>query len=120
MANFSFEKATSSSDIKENVTYNESETTHSIVDQFGNAIAATTLMRVMVLKYYCDDLGLNNEMDDFSAKAGVPICLDSLEMKQQYCLQKDAEFHDTNHCRKERDVGFLEVRRLLLLCCKRY
>jgi hypothetical protein len=38
--------------------------------------------------------------------------------------QKDAEFHDTNHCRKERKafmtVGSLEVRRLLLLCCKRY
>jgi gamma-glutamyltranspeptidase/glutathione hydrolase len=46
MANFSFDKATSSSDIKEGVTYNESmETTHySIVDQFGNAIAATTTL----------------------------------------------------------------------------
>jgi gamma-glutamyltranspeptidase/glutathione hydrolase len=78
MANFSFDKATSSSDIKEgNVTYNESmETTHySIVDQFGNAIAATTTLNAGYgSKYYCDDLGffLNNEMDDFSAKAGVP------------------------------------------------
>jgi gamma-glutamyltranspeptidase/glutathione hydrolase len=78
MATFSFDRATSSSDIKEgNVTYNESmETTHySIVDQFGNAIAATTTLNAGYgSKYYCDDLGffLNNEMDDFSAKAGVP------------------------------------------------
>jgi gamma-glutamyltranspeptidase/glutathione hydrolase len=78
MASFSFDKATLSSDIKEgNVTYNESmETTHySIVDQFGNAVAATTTLNAGYgSKYYCDELGffLNNEMDDFSAKAGVP------------------------------------------------
>jgi gamma-glutamyltranspeptidase/glutathione hydrolase len=40
-------------------------------------------------------------MDDFSA-TGVPICLDSLEMKNSIAPKKDAEFHDTNHCRKER------------------
>lgn len=78
MASFSFDKATLSSDIKEgNITYNESmETTHySIVDQFGNAVAATTTLNAGYgSKYYCDELGffLNNEMDDFSAKAGVP------------------------------------------------
>jgi hypothetical protein len=53
MANFSFDKATSSSDIKEgNVTYNESmETTHySIVDQFEMPLPQQRLlMRVMVL-----------------------------------------------------------------------
>jgi gamma-glutamyltranspeptidase len=51
MANFSFDKATSSSDIKEgNVTYNESmETTHSIVDQFEMPLPQQRLlMRVMV------------------------------------------------------------------------
>jgi gamma-glutamyltranspeptidase/glutathione hydrolase len=33
------------------------ETTHySIVDQFGNAIAATTLNAGYGSKYYCDDL----------------------------------------------------------------
>jgi gamma-glutamyltranspeptidase/glutathione hydrolase len=52
------------------------ETTHySIVDQFGNAIAATTTLNAGYgSKYYCDDwvFLLNNEMDDFSAKAGVP------------------------------------------------
>lgn len=78
MANFSFEKATLSSDIKEGkVTHNEStETTHySIVDQFGNAVAATTTLNDgFGSKYYCDALGffLNNEMDDFSAKPGEP------------------------------------------------
>jgi len=78
MANFSFEKATLSSEIKEGkVNYNEStETTHySIVDQFGNAVAATTTINdAFGSKYYCDELGffLNNEMDDFSAKPGEP------------------------------------------------
>jgi len=78
MANFSFEKATLSSDIKEGkVNYSEStETTHySIVDQFGNAVAATTTINdAFGSKYYCDELGffLNNEMDDFSTKPGEP------------------------------------------------
>ena len=78
MSNFNFEKATLSSEIKEGkVTYNEStETTHySIVDQFGNAVSATTTLNDgFGSKYYCDELGffLNNEMDDFSAKPGEP------------------------------------------------
>ena len=78
MSNFSFEKATLSSEIKEGkVNYNEStETTHySIVDQFGNAVSATTTLNDGYgSKYYCDELGffLNNEMDDFSAKPGEP------------------------------------------------
>ncbi|WP_091493087.1 gamma-glutamyltransferase [Flavobacterium phragmitis] len=78
MASFNPEKATLSSEIKEGkVTYAEStETTHySIVDQFGNAIAATTTLNDGYgSKYYCDELGffLNNEMDDFSAKPGSP------------------------------------------------
>jgi gamma-glutamyltranspeptidase/glutathione hydrolase len=78
MANFSFEKASLSSEIKEGkVNYNEStETTHySIVDQFGNALAATTTLNDGYgSKYYCDDLGffLNSEMDDFSIKPGEP------------------------------------------------
>jgi len=78
MASFNPEKATLSSEIKEGkVNYVEStETTHySIVDQFGNAIAATTTLNDGYgSKYYCDELGffLNNEMDDFSAKPGSP------------------------------------------------
>jgi gamma-glutamyltranspeptidase/glutathione hydrolase len=78
MASFEFNKATLSSDIKEGkVNYNESmETTHySIIDQFGNAVSATTTLNAGYgSKYYCDELGfmLNNEMDDFSSKPGVP------------------------------------------------
>lgn len=78
MSNFNPEKASLSSEIREGkVTYNEStETTHySIVDQFGNAVAATTTLNDgFGSKYYCDELGffLNNEMDDFSSKPGVP------------------------------------------------
>lgn len=78
MSTFNIEKASLSSEIKEGkVTYNEStETTHySIVDKFGNAIAATTTLNDGYgSKYYCDELGffLNNEMDDFSAKPGSP------------------------------------------------
>ena len=78
MTTFNSDKATLSSDIKEGkVNYNEStETTHySIVDSFGNAVAATTTINDgFGSKYYCDELGffLNNEMDDFSAKPGEP------------------------------------------------
>ena len=78
MSTFNSEKASLSSEIKEGkVTYNEStETTHySIVDQFGNAVAATTTLNDGYgSKYYCDELGffLNNEMDDFSARPGSP------------------------------------------------
>ncbi|MGL5113185.1 MAG: gamma-glutamyltransferase [Flavobacterium sp.] len=78
MNSFSFEKASLSSEIKEGkINYNEStETTHySIVDAVGNAVAATTTLNDGYgSKYYCDALGffLNNEMDDFSAKPGVP------------------------------------------------
>ena len=77
MNNFSFEKATKSSDIQHgNINFKEStETTHySIVDQYGNAIAVTTTLNDdFGSKHYCDELGffLNNEMDDFSIKAGV-------------------------------------------------
>ncbi|MGO4771436.1 gamma-glutamyltransferase [Flavobacterium sp. W22_SRS_FK3] len=78
MSTLNVDKASLSSEIKEgNVTYNEStETTHySIVDKFGNAIAATTTLNDGYgSKYYCEELGffLNNEMDDFSAKPGSP------------------------------------------------
>jgi len=52
------------------------ETTHySIVDQFGNAVSVTTTLNSGYgSKLYAEDLGffLNNEMDDFSSKPGVP------------------------------------------------
>ena len=78
MSNFTFDKATSSSTVsKGEVNYAESdETTHySIVDQFGNAVSVTTTINGGYgSKLYSEELGLffNNEMDDFSAKPGVP------------------------------------------------
>ena len=78
MKNFSFDKATPSSDVSHgNVSvYESTETTHySIVDTEGNAIAVTTTLNdAYGSKLYCDELGffLNDQMDDFSAKPGVP------------------------------------------------
>ncbi|MCB4797930.1 gamma-glutamyltransferase [Neotamlana laminarinivorans] len=78
MSNFSFKKATLSSDVTYgNIEVMESdETTHySIVDQFGNAVAVTTTINgAYGSKLYCQELGffLNNEMDDFSSKPGEP------------------------------------------------
>ncbi len=78
MSSFTFDKATLSSDVSYgNVQVVESnETTHySIVDQFGNAISTTTTINgAFGSKLYCSELGffLNNEMDDFSSKPGVP------------------------------------------------
>jgi gamma-glutamyltranspeptidase/glutathione hydrolase len=89
MRNFSFEAAIPSDsisygtienytmEISEGIQYQEhEETTHySIVDQFGNAVAVTTTLNgAFGSKLYSEELGffLNNEMDDFSSKPGVP------------------------------------------------
>lgn len=78
ISDFSFDRATLSSNVSHgNVEVVESnETTHySIIDQFGNAISATTTLNgAYGSKLYCSELGffLNNEMDDFSSKPGVP------------------------------------------------
>lgn len=78
MADFSFAAPTPSAAVGHGqVAVNESmETTHySIVDSQGNAIAATiTINGAYGSKLYSDELGFffNNEMDDFSAKPGVP------------------------------------------------
>ncbi len=78
MAAFSFEKATKSEEVSHGaIVFSEStETTHySIIDPYGNAVSATTTINdAYGSKLYCDELGffLNNEMDDFSAKQGVP------------------------------------------------
>jgi len=78
MDSFNFNRATASSELEHGKIpgYESDETTHySIVDQFGNAIAVTsTLNGAYGSKLYVEELGffLNNEMDDFSAKPGVP------------------------------------------------
>ncbi len=78
MSNFSFEKATPSSEVSFG-TFSlpeSNETTHySIVDVEGNAVAVTTTLNgAYGSKLYHPELGflLNNEMDDFSVKPGVP------------------------------------------------
>jgi gamma-glutamyltranspeptidase/glutathione hydrolase len=78
MANFSFEKATKSSEVSHGTIeiIESDETTHySIVDQFGNAVSVTTTLNgAYGSKLYSSELGFffNNEMDDFSSKPGVP------------------------------------------------
>jgi gamma-glutamyltranspeptidase / glutathione hydrolase len=78
MQSFHWEKATPSSEVSHGeIDFSESnETTHySIVDTEGNAVAVTTTLNgAYGSKLYSEELGFffNNEMDDFSAKPGVP------------------------------------------------
>jgi gamma-glutamyltranspeptidase/glutathione hydrolase len=78
MANFDSQKATPSAQIKEGIIgpAESKQTTHlSIVDAQGNAVAVTTTLndsygsRVVVAG---SGFFLNDEMDDFSIKPGVP------------------------------------------------
>ena len=79
MANFDPEKATSSEAIEAGevaVLMESEETTHfSIVDQDGNAVSLTTTINGGYGAYTVvagAGFLLNNEMDDFSSKPGVP------------------------------------------------
>ncbi len=78
MGTFDPAKATSSAEVKAGVIagYESEQTTHiSIVDKFGNAIAVTTTLNEWFgSKVVVSGSGffLNDEMDDFSAKPGVP------------------------------------------------
>jgi len=78
MNSFNWKKATPSADVSHGkITISESdETTHySIVDDEGNAVSVTTTLNgAYGSKLYSDELGFffNNQMDDFSAKPGVP------------------------------------------------
>jgi gamma-glutamyltranspeptidase/glutathione hydrolase len=78
MADFSFDKATKSEAVSHGAVeiLESMETTHySIVDAEGNAVSVTTTLNgAYGSKLYSDELGffLNNEMDDFSSKIGVP------------------------------------------------
>lgn len=78
MKSFNPDSATKSSDIKEGIIpgYESEETTHiSIVDKWGNAVAVTTTLNEWFgSKVVVSGSGffLNDEMDDFSSKPGVP------------------------------------------------
>lgn len=78
MKTFNPEKATPSSEISPGFIpgYESEETTHlSVVDPFGNAVSVTTTINGWFGNYVVVDgsgFFLNNEMDDFSAKPGVP------------------------------------------------
>mgnify|MGYP000681097977 FL=1 len=78
MSSFSWDKATKSSDVShgEILGHESDQTTHySIIDQFGNAVSVTTTLNTGYgSKVLVKGAGffLNNEMDDFSAKPGVP------------------------------------------------
>nr|WP_242927102.1 gamma-glutamyltransferase [Pontibacter vulgaris] len=78
MADFSMDQATASSAVKagEFAPKESEQTTHfSIVDQAGNAVSITTTLNGSYgSKVVVQGAGflLNNEMDDFSVKPGVP------------------------------------------------
>ena len=78
MNSFSWDKATKSSEVSHGAIlgHESDQTTHySIVDQFGNAVSVTTTLNTEYgSKVLVKGAGffLNNEMDDFSAKPGVP------------------------------------------------
>jgi gamma-glutamyltranspeptidase / glutathione hydrolase len=78
MTTFNPEKATPSADVKAgNIPgYESEETTHfSVVDPKGNAVAVTTTLNGWFGSFVVVDgsgFFMNNEMDDFSMKPGVP------------------------------------------------
>ena len=78
MLSYSPEKATPSSEVSHGdiIIVESDETTHfSIVDKNGNAVSVTTTLNgAYGSKVYVDEIGvfMNNEMDDFSSKPGVP------------------------------------------------
>ncbi len=78
MIDFNKDSASLSSQIKAGAAeqYESEQTTHfSVVDKWGNAVALTTTLNASYgSKLMVPEAGflLNNEMDDFSVKAGVP------------------------------------------------
>lgn len=78
MSTYDPDKATPSSEIKEGAIagYESEETTHySIIDPQGNAVAVTTTINGWFGSHVVvagSGFFLNNEMDDFSSKPGVP------------------------------------------------
>jgi gamma-glutamyltranspeptidase/glutathione hydrolase len=82
MKDFVWGKASKSSDIKAGQIYESNQTTHiSIIDKEGNMIAVTTTLNDGYgSKTVVGGAGflLNDEMDDFSMKPGVPNMLGAL------------------------------------------
>lgn len=78
MKSFSWDAATASTSIQPGtfVGHESDQTTHySIVDRYGNAVSITTTLNdTFGSKIFVNGAGflLNNEMDDFSSKPGVP------------------------------------------------
>lgn len=78
LQNFNFNKAIKSADVNADILpgYESEQTTHfNIVDAAGNAVSITTTLNDSYGSgVFVDGAGflLNNEMDDFSVKAGVP------------------------------------------------
>ena len=108
MNSFSWDKATKSSEVSHGAIlgHESDQTTHySIVDQFGNAVSVTTTLNTGYgSKVLVKGAGffLNNEMDDFSAKPGVPNVYGLVGSKANAIApeKKDVKFYDSNHCRK--------------------
>jgi gamma-glutamyltranspeptidase/glutathione hydrolase len=87
MSTFDPERATPSDSVKAGAIagYESEETTHfSIVDKQGNAVAITTTLNGWFGSHVVvagSGFFLNNEMDDFSAKPGVPNMFGVMGMK---------------------------------------
>jgi gamma-glutamyltranspeptidase / glutathione hydrolase len=76
MADFSWDKASKSESIQAGQPKESTETTHfSVIDKDGNAVAVTTTLNGAYGSCFVVEGGgffLNNEMDDFSIKPGIP------------------------------------------------
>jgi gamma-glutamyltranspeptidase/glutathione hydrolase len=75
LAGFSWERATPSAAVVPGHPEAEETTHYAVVDRWGNAVAVTTTLNgAFGAKVAVPGLGLllNNEMDDFAAKPGVP------------------------------------------------
>ena len=76
--NISLDKSTASDDIEAGISpfYESEETTHySVIDKYGNAVSVTTTINSGYgsgITVTGAGFILNNEMDDFSSKPGVP------------------------------------------------
>ena len=114
MSNYSKDSASSSSQINPGspLAVVSEETTHySVADYLGNAVAATTTLNgTFGSSIVVDSAGflLNNQMDDFSVKPGVPNMYGLIggEANSIQTREKDAELNDSGHNRKRRETVY--------------